>query len=88
MSFRDLRENYGIPNAKPRGALNRAIREECVGGEDLLDAMELISRVWQRIDDRNISGSEHAKAAIAELVKLRDVMDLQVCKTWNIKPKG
>lgn len=72
MSLRKLRDKYG--DGKPRQVINRAIRAEMVGGDNLLDAMELVARLADRLKDRDLAGTDEAFEALAALARLRELM--------------
>lgn len=60
MSKEDLKENYG-KNKKTRALYNAAIREECAGGDETLDTLELISKIRHR----STGETAEARAAFA-----------------------
>ena len=62
------------PNAKGRKVLNTAIRRHMVGGDDLLDSMELVNRLVTRLRERGLAGQDEAQRALDELNALRDLM--------------
>ena len=60
--------------ASGRQVENAAIRAWCVGGDDLLDAMEKANRLHQRLRERNLAGQREAERALDELRELRELM--------------
>lgn len=73
MSVRDLKAKYGN-NLKDHEAVNRAIRAELIGGDDLLDAMDLVDRLARRLRERELAGAQLAQEALDTLRDLRVVM--------------
>lgn len=61
--------------ASTRQAYNAAIRKMQVGGDDLLDALNLVDRLYVRLKERDLPGQREAKMALDSLVQLRDLMD-------------
>ena len=84
MTLRDLKNKYGGKNLKDREAFNRAIRAELVGGDDLLDAMELVDRIARRLGERNLAGSQVAQDALDSLRDLRQVMSDVIAKRYGM----
>lgn len=72
MSIDEFRERYGR-SKKNRQRYNAAIRAEMVGGDDLLDAMELVNRLMTRLRERGLAGIEEAQQALDALDDLREL---------------
>ena len=71
-----IRESLGVTkNAKPDRIRNAIIRQQFVGGEDLMTSLESVDRLTRRLKD---SGHPHqaaaAEAALRELQRIRDMM--------------
>jgi hypothetical protein len=62
-----LRQRY--PSGKTRARLNAAIREEIIGGHELLDAMELLHRLSAKLTRRSAASHAH-QAHYAERLAL------------------
>ena len=73
MGMREIKAVYGR-SLSSRSAVNAAIRAEMVGGDDLLDALERVDRLVQRLRDRQLAGVDEAQAAMDRLQSLRDIM--------------
>lgn len=73
MGIRELKAKYGH-NKDRKTCIQRAIREEMVGGDDLLDSLETTLRLAQRLEDRDLAGKQLARDAHEILKALRDVM--------------
>lgn len=73
MGIRELRAKYG-KNLKGRQAVNAAIRAEVVGGDDCLDSLATVTRLADRLDERQLAGRDLAKDAHRSLAALREVM--------------
>lgn len=68
MSLQDLKAKYG--GSKSRQAINRAIRAECPGGPEALDALELLYKMSQR----HGRGSE-AEVGYLQVLGIVDAME-------------
>lgn len=81
MSKEKLKEKYG-KNKKNRALFNAAIREECPGGNELLDLLELVSAMRGRVSTRD----EAKKLEVIEdrLQVIRDRMYWFIREAWNI----
>jgi len=73
MTLKPLAAKYGGPNAKGRELFNRAIRAELVGGDDLLDAMDLVDRLARRLRERDLAGKSEAQQAMDALIRCRQI---------------
>jgi hypothetical protein len=71
MGTKEIREKYGGNN---RQATNAAIRAEMVGGDNLLDALELVHRLATRLKERRLAGQDEAFEALDALTRLRELM--------------
>lgn len=72
---REIKAALGLrEGASGRQVENAAIRAWCVGGDDLLDAMELVNRLAARLRERKLAGQDEAQAALERLKMLREVM--------------
>lgn len=65
-----LKKKYG---GNSKQAVNAGIRAEIVGGDDLLDALELVNRLAKRLRQRNLAGQYEAQVALNALRRLRDL---------------
>jgi hypothetical protein len=79
MTTKELREaiiaRYALSSStKTRTAINVAIRASVVGGDDVLDALELTDRLARRLGERKLAGHALAQQAHTALQELRDVM--------------
>ncbi|MCL2791254.1 MAG: hypothetical protein FWD79_11550 [Desulfobulbus sp.] len=81
MSKEEFCERYGTKNSKPKQLYNRAIRDEYVWGNDLLDLLALVSSMRQRARD----DEESDKLVTIEdrLQEIRDLMAADVQKRWG-----
>jgi hypothetical protein len=76
---REIKEALGLrPGAAGRQVENSAIRAWCVGGDDLLDGMELVNRLAFRLRERGIAGVEDAELSLSHLRVVRDLMLVHV----------
>lgn len=77
----DLRQKYG-KSLKTKALYNRAIREECPGGADLLDTLELCSAMRSRCRD----DEECDKLTTLEdrLQTIRERMLIDVRNRWGL----
>ncbi len=84
MSTKELREKYG-KNKKSRQLYNAAIREECPGGGELLELLELVSSMR----GRTVTAEEASKLQTIEdrLQIIRERMFYDIRDRWNIKDK-
>ncbi len=57
-----------------RGRQNVLIRKHVVGGDDVLDAIALVHRVRERLDERDLAGQTEAREAYDALERLRAFM--------------
>lgn len=80
MGIRGIKARYG---GNSKQALNRAIRAELVGGEDVLDALGLLSRAVLRLEEHGLPAAK-ARQAEAALVAVRDEMADQILRA-NVK---
>jgi len=79
MGLRELKQLLNLPaNTNSRQAYNRAIREWCVGGDDLLDALEQVNRLATRLRERDLAGQDESQEALDRLRELRDLME-EIC---------
>lgn len=53
---------------------NKHIRERMVGGDDLLDAIQLVHRLHERLADRCLAGQDEAAEALDALLRLKSLM--------------
>lgn len=58
---------------------NKLIRANMVGADDLLDAMHLIHRLVERLEDRGLAGATEAREAYGALDRLRSLM-VELCR--------
>lgn len=72
---REIKSDLGLRDgASGRQVENAAIRAWCVGGDDLLDSMEIVNRLATRLRERNLAGQDEAQLALERLRVLREVM--------------
>ena len=64
---------------------NRLIREQCAGGDEVLDALELLTRIVRRHDEHTEAG-QIARLALAKLHGIRNAMYEQV-RVWEESTK-
>lgn len=81
MSIIELKEKYGR-NKKKRQLYNAAIRAECLGGNELLDLLELVSK---KRHQRSRSRDEYLFLEVIEdrLQTVRDIMIDDVQRRWK-----
>lgn len=84
MGIRELRAKYG-KNLKGRQAVNAAIRAEIVGGDDCLDSLAMVTRLADRLDERQLAGRDLAKDAHRSLIALREVMAGIVAERYGLQ---
>lgn len=78
MSVNSIRDVYG---GNGRQAINRAIRAEMVGGEDLLDAIDHFARLILRTQERGTCTKTMHEAA-AMLQRVRDEMAEKIIRRY------
>lgn len=83
MPIRDLREKYG--KGKGREVVNRAIRAELVGGDDCLDALQLMHRLTTRLKDRQIAGAADAQLALDAVRRISEIMAAEIAKRYDLR---
>ncbi|MGB3222495.1 MAG: helix-turn-helix transcriptional regulator [Desulforhopalus sp.] len=83
LPIKKLKEKYG-KGKKTRQLYNAAIRAECPGGSELLDLIELVSKMRHQ---RAVSIDEYSKLLIVEdrLQVIRDRMYHDVKDRWGIE---
>lgn len=79
----DNYRNPGAKNVRRDEAIKRAIRTELVGGEDLLDALQLVNRVRVRLQDKSLPGVQEAKTAETALRELRELMEGEILSRYT-----
>lgn len=85
MPIRDLREKYGR-NLKTRQAVNRAIAAELVAGEDVLNALTLLSRAEIRLGEHRLP-TDRAHAAVNATLALRDELGDEIARRYGMATK-
>ena len=79
MSTKEIREALGIRSgASSRQVFNAAIRRWLVGGDDLLDSIELVNRLVSRLRDRGLAGAEESQEALDRLLEVRKLFENSV----------
>ena len=84
MGEKELREKYGGKLAK---ALNRAIRAECIGGNEALETLTKLAGAARQSKWKDHAGRETAESK-AYFKHKRDVigqMEAQVRKRWGMR---
>ncbi|MEO1063784.1 MAG: hypothetical protein AAFZ07_20390 [Actinomycetota bacterium] len=84
MAWSDLWDQYG----KGKGAqvVNRAIRNEVIGGNEALDALDLVARLRRKLAKRTHLdlGLDEARVAEEQLRSIRDTMAEEVLRRYGI----
>lgn len=75
MAVKELRETYG--NAKTWQAMNRAVRAEVPGGDELLDAIGLAAPLRDR--------SPQCAKLFEKLQEAREAMNAFIAQKYNLK---
>ena len=84
MPIKDLREHYRL-NGRSRQALNHAIRAECPGGDEALDALTLIKQMLDRHGWEEPSGAPTPLAvAYQRLEWVVAAMERDVRERWEM----
>lgn len=81
MPIKDLCEKYR--SRKPRHAVNRAIREELVGGNEVLDALFLVHGLADALQDAGNPIADKAVEAENLLIAARDAMGDEIARRYN-----
>jgi hypothetical protein len=81
-AFASIREKYG---GKRREAINKAIRAECVGGSEALDALAVTNRMaelfgWEADD----GGPSAAKSCYVAVLDIIDSLEDDVRERWGL----
>lgn len=84
MPIKDLYDKYG-KNKNPRQVVNAAIREELVGGNDLLDVMVVVDLLARQLRERGLAGKYEAQNALDSLRALREVMGGIIADRYGLK---
>ena len=83
--LKDLRAKYHASEA--RQAINRAIRAECPGGSEALDALELMHKILRRTGETEAAGTPTiAKVAYDRLCGIANAMEASVRDEWGMPP--
>ncbi len=77
MPVRDLRAKYGREKGKTGEALRRAVRAECPGGNELLDALTIASAVQKK--------SEECRKIYQLLLRGRESMIAEIARRYEFK---
>lgn len=72
------------PSASARQVENAAIRALCVGGDDVLDALEKVNRLANRLRERKLAGQREAFSAL-ESLKLVKLIMVDVLRNSDIE---
>jgi hypothetical protein len=84
MPIRELKEKYG----RSRGAINRAIRDELAGGNELLDALELFHKIVLRLGEYEDDGKTPTVAQVAHdrLCGIANAMEAEIRRRYGMPP--
>ncbi|WP_321376979.1 hypothetical protein [Trichococcus shcherbakoviae] len=87
MSTRDLREKYGSNGGTP-AVINRAIRAECPGGNEALDALRSFHEILRsdRLES-NPTAKAMAEAARNRLVEIANAMEAEIRRRYGMPPE-
>lgn len=83
--LQDRYRSPGAKNVRRDEAVRRAIRAELVGGEDLLEAMQLVHRLRTRLQGKQLDGIHEAKAAETALAELRNIFAGEILRRYESK---
>lgn len=73
--LKEMRAMLGLPvSTGGRRTINKAIREWCIGGDDLIESIELVNRLHTRLKERSLPGHTAAGEALQKLIEVKDVM--------------
>lgn len=86
MPLRDLREKYKKTSGSAREVLNRAIRAELAGGNEVLDAIELFHKIVQRIGEYESDGRTPTIAHVAHdrLAGIATAMESEIRRRYGM----
>lgn len=86
--LKDLRARYHASNSLQ--AINRAIRAECPGGAETLDALELLHQIVRRVGETEPDGRAPtvAKVAYDRLTAIAVAMECDVRRRWGMPPRA
>ena len=84
--LRELRAAYSAGNLKQ--AVGRAIRAECPGGAETLDALELFHKILRRAGELESDGRTPtiAKVGYDRLCEIADAMEQEVRRRYGMPP--
>ena len=85
MPAKELKDKYG---GNSRMAMNRAIRSECPGGNEVLDALELFHKIVLRHGEYEPDGRTPTVAQVAHdrLSAIADAMENEMRKRYGMTP--
>lgn len=82
MPVEELKSKYG---GKTKEAVNRAIRAECAGGDEAIDAMSLAKQICDRHGWADPDGTPSVHAVLYErLMWVVDAMEDDVRERWGL----
>lgn len=87
MGIKQLREKYG-KNLKGRKALNAAVRAELIGGDDVLDALNIVNAAARAMKDRDFDGWQELEQAAQLLIEVADKMRAEIGRRYDLKNTG
>ena len=83
MPIKELCEKYR--SRKPKHAVNRAIREELPGGNEVLDALFLVHGLADALSEKKSELAEKAIEAENALISARDAMAEEIARRYGFK---
>lgn len=86
MPLRELREKYNKSSGSAREAINRAIRAELAGGNEVLDAIELFHKIVSRLGEFEADGKTPTVAQVAHdrLSSIAKAMEAEIRRRYGM----
>ncbi len=90
MPLRDLRAKYRKTSGSAREAINRAIRAELAGGDEVLDAIELFHKIVSRAGEWEADGRTPTIAQVAHdrLSMIANAMEAEIRQRYGMPTMG
>jgi len=85
MPLKDLREKYAA--SKSRQAINAAIRAECAGGTQILDALEKVDCARADAIGRGVTAPETLLRCLAHVRAARDACEDAIRERYGMPPR-